>query len=254
LPIRRAHVRRLAGGVPLREVLIFGERHPATERDQTTVRIEGGRELFAHREMVPGTVVHLLPGHQGMIELAVHEDEHEVRDVWMLSVDDHGQLHRYRADAVTVRYETDGPLYKAERRWEDHPALHAEAKNSAIELIIDAFERFGADGMSTQEVWDAVALHRLFALSTISTRLSEQKRLFERRGDRWFLTGDKTILQPQGPAPDVPLDRLLRPLERFLATFPEFRYKVAARLGFRLPEGSTDRELVRQHGPAQGER
>ena len=49
-------------------------------------------------------------------------------------------------------------------------------------------------------MWQLVAVHRLFALSTIRSHLSRQSALFEKIEDRWFMTGD-TVFKDVVPAP-----------------------------------------------------
>jgi hypothetical protein len=71
-----------------------------------------------------------------VIEADVHEESHSVDDVWLLEIDEHGRLVREKLPAVQARWETDGPLYRSERRWEDLEALRAEARSSALDLII----------------------------------------------------------------------------------------------------------------------
>jgi hypothetical protein len=243
LPIKRHHANRLAGGDSVTEVLLFGERHVAKQLDDGHVWVQRGAELFAERDIVPGTIVYLHPGPKSRIELEVREHEHDVHDVWTLEIDEDGRLQRTRTDAVRVRYETDGPLYRSERRWEDLAALHVEATSSGLDLVIRAFDDFGDNGLTAEETWQAVALHRLLAMSTIRGHLSSQKGLFELRGGRYFKTG-VTVTRHTGtgrsrakpsapPGIDHEARRLAKGLARLLGRLePSFRYEIAAILGF----------------------
>jgi hypothetical protein len=189
LPLRQRDSRVLAGPGGVQSVTIFGRELRAHQIDDRSVAIDGGRELYLDNEIVPGTVIHLRPGLPGRIELHVNEDLHEVTDVWVLEVDDDGTLHRERLESVTVRWEADGPLYRCERRWEDLEALHAEATESALDLIIKVFENFGDDGLTLDEVWSLVALNRLFAVATIRSELYRQDALFTNENGTWRLSG-----------------------------------------------------------------
>jgi len=189
LPLRGRDTRVLAGPSGIRSVTVFGQEFPARQIDDRSVAIEGGRELYLQNEIVPGTVIHLRPGLPGRIELHINEDLHEVNDVWVLELDDDGRLHRERIDSVTVRWETDGPLYRCERRWEDLEALHAEASESALDLIIKVFENFGSEGLTLDQVWGLVAVTRLFALATIRSELYRQDELFTNENGFWCMTG-----------------------------------------------------------------
>lgn len=190
LPIRSHDSRALAGPDGIRSVTIFGKELAATQVTDQAVQLEGGRDLYTQNEILPGTVIHLRPSLPGRIELHLNEDHHEVHDVWILEMDDDGRLHRERIDSVMVRWETDGPIYRSERRWEDLEALHAEAQSSALDLIIKVFKNFGDDGLTVDEIWSLVAVNRLFARSTISRQLYRQDELFSNEGDTWYLTGE----------------------------------------------------------------
>lgn len=189
LPLRESDSRAIAGPGGVQTVTIFGKEYAAQQADELCVAIEGGRELFLENEIVPGTVVHLRAGRLGRIELDIKEQVHEVSDVWILELDDEGKLRRDRLDSVTVRWETDGPLYKCERRWEDLEALHVEATASALDLIVRVFENFGHDGLTLEEVWSYVALNRLFAISTIRSELYRQDGMFTCDDGTWRQTG-----------------------------------------------------------------
>lgn len=200
LPLRRSDVRSLAGPGRLDAVHLFGERRPATQADDLHVKIDGGSELYQERLIVPGVVVHLSPGAPGTIEATIHAEPHTINDVWILELDADGTLRRERVDGVEVAWECEDNIYRPERRWEDIGALHAEATSSALDLIIQSFRLFGTDGLLDTEVWQLVAVHRLFALSTIRSHLSRQSALFEKVEDRWFMTGD-TVFKDVVPAP-----------------------------------------------------
>jgi hypothetical protein len=203
LPLRRSDVRSLAGPGQLASVHIFGETRGASVADDMHVQIDGGSDLFQQRLVVPGVVVHLSPGAPGSFEATIHEDPHTINDVWILELGRDGTLHRERVDGVEVMWECEDDIYRPERRWEDVEALHAEATASGLDLIIQAFRRFGAGGLRDVEVWQLVALHRLFALSTIRSHLTRQTALFERSGERWHMTGD-TVFKDVVPAPGRP--------------------------------------------------
>jgi len=200
LPLRRSDVRSLAGPGRLELVHLFGQPRRASVADDQHVQIDGGIELFQDRLVVPGVVVHLSPGAPGSIEATLHEHPHVINDVWILELGPDGKLHRERLDGVEVVWECEDDIYRPERRWEDIAALHAEATASGLDLIIQAFRKFGAAGLIDVEVWQLVALHRLFALSTIRSHLTRQSGLFERSGERWHMTGD-TVFKDIVPAP-----------------------------------------------------
>lgn len=197
LPVGAAETRQLAGGV-VQAVHLLGERRGAALVGDHHLRIDGGRVLFQEQQVVPGTVVRLHPGALGVIELELREEPHSVEDVWLLEITDEGSLVREHCDAVDVRWETDGPVYRSERRWEDIEALRAEANASSLDLVIRVFELFGDEGLTTDEVWRLVAMYRLFAISTIRQHLSRQSGLFELRGSRWYRSGE-TVLRFKGP-------------------------------------------------------
>lgn len=189
-PLRATDVRSLAGAVPLTSVHLFGELYGASVADSHHVRIEGGVEMFQERMIVPGVVVHLSPGAPGSIEATINEAPHTIDDVWILELEESGALRRERLHGIEVKWECEDGVYRPERRWEDLPALQAEATASALDLTIRVFKRYGADGLTVTEVWQLVAAHRLFALSTVRSMLARQSGLFERRGDHWFMVGD----------------------------------------------------------------
>lgn len=214
LPLDRSRARKLAGNDDVQQAILFDAQHPAQQHDDTTIRIDDAAAVFADRQIVAGTVVHLHPGPPGTIECEFVPDEHVVTDVWWLEVDENGRLVRHRDEAVTVYWETDGPFYRCERRWEDLEAWYREAQlsgKSAQELLIDVFRTEGEQGLTTDEAWQAVAMYRLFARSTIASTLSDQSDLFERRDGRWYLCDDPTVWrrrtgpqQPSTPASPPP--------------------------------------------------
>ena len=104
-----------------------------------------------------------------------------------------------------MRWETVDIVYKCNRRWEDLEALRAEAKWSAVNLVIQVFEADGASGLTAEEVWELVAMYRLFAIATIRAVLARQTGLFTLEDGRWYLTGDSvfqfTSASSSRPAP-----------------------------------------------------
>jgi len=198
IPIRTQDALRLAGGVLPTRVHLFGSDRIVANRSDRHLFLEDGRRLFSEREVLAGTVVRLHASSPGRIEAEIRADEHEITDVWLLEIED-GELVRHRADAVRVRYETDGPLYKSERRWEDLEALYAEAAQSLScrDLLPRVFEAEPERGFTVDEAWQAVAMYRLFAKATIARILGYQDKAFERReDDRYYLVG-RTIKRPQ---------------------------------------------------------
>lgn len=261
LPIGAVEAHRLASG-PLRSVHLFGELRDASLVGKHHLRIFGGRAVFQEQQVVPGTVVRVQPGAMGVIELELHEEPHPVEDVWLLEVTDEGKLVREHCDAVEVRWETDGPVYRCERRWEDIEALRAEANASSLDLVIRVFDVFGDEGLTAVEVWNLVALYRLFSISTIRQILSRQSGLFELTGDRWYKRGE-TILKFKGSTgvssrppvaglpniePAIALVTKIRRAAKALATMlievdePDLWNDVAAVLGLQIVAGRSSHE------------
>lgn len=187
---------QLAGG-RIRRVHVLGQEVEA-DRAGESVRLAGGAELYEEHEIVPGTVFRLYPGAPGSLEVELREDPHEVSNVFWLDIDEDGKLIREQADSVQVRWETNGAVYKAERRFEDLDALYEEllaSGKSAKQLLIEVFQDHGQDGFTVDEAWEAVAMYRMFAVGTIKTILHEQTEAFEQRDGRWHLLPDPTLVQ-----------------------------------------------------------
>jgi hypothetical protein len=190
LPITQPDALRLTSGIPVSHVRLFGDEVPARQLSRH-IELDDGAMIFASRNVVPGTVVRLLPGPQGAVEAVLREDRHRVDGVWMLELDDEGTLLRFKQDDLELTWETDDAFYRAERRLEDLEALSKDGGKSAVQLVIEVFHARPGEGLTADEVWGLVAVSRLFAKSTISHILVEQTGLFEKRDGLWYKVGDE---------------------------------------------------------------
>lgn len=189
LPIDGRQLSRLTTGVALQHVLLFGEQIPARQAGSRHVQLEDGAMIFASREVVPGTIIRLYPSEPGTIEAVLRPEPHSVSGVWMLQLDDNGNLERLHHDDLELQWETDDAFYRSERRLEDIEALMLDGGKSAIQLIIEVLLNHPDEGLTSEEVWGLVAVNRLFAKATIAAHLSQQTGMFEQRDGRWYMVG-----------------------------------------------------------------
>ena len=201
LPIDGRVLKRLTTGRELHSVLLFGEPVPARPFGPRHVSLEDGAMLFGARAVVPGTIVRLLPATPGSIEAVIRPETHRVDGVWMLELDERGQLIRLRQDDLELQWETDDAFYRAERRLEDIEALMKDGGKSAVQLVIEVFLSRPNEGLTVDDVWGLVAISRLFAKSTISQVLSQQSGLFEHRDGLWYMTGDEMRMKVRTQVP-----------------------------------------------------
>jgi hypothetical protein len=191
VPIPRNLLQYLTSGVSLQGVVLFGEHIGARKFDDTRIEIAGGAEIYQERLIVPGTIVWLHPSSPGKVEVEVRQDPHRVDGVWMLELDEEGNLSRIVQDDLELHWETDDAFYRAERRLEDIEALMADVGKSALQLVIEVFRARPGEGLTSDQVWGLVAISRLFAVATIKRILADQTGLFEQRGGLWYLHGNE---------------------------------------------------------------
>lgn len=65
---------------------------------------------------------------------------------------------------------------------------------SALHLVIEVFQRRPGQGLTAEQIWDLVAINRLFADATIRQTLSAQRGLFENRDGLWYMVGKELRL------------------------------------------------------------
>jgi hypothetical protein len=258
VPIPRNRLQYLTSGVPLQGVVLFGEDIGASLFDDTRIKIAGGAEIYQERLIVPGTVIRLHPSSPGKIEVEVREHRHSVVGVWMLELDEEGELNRIVQDDLELHWETDDAFYRAERRLEDIEALMADVGKSALHLVIEVFSARPGEGLSSDQVWGLVAISRLFAIATIKRILADQTGLFEQRGGLWYLVGNeirKVRRQQRGdrkptsssvsqgrPDPSGEVMRVTRQLLQLLATADDATLRKVASI-LSLPKSISDSQF-----------